>query len=135
MNVRIRAIAILSLSIALSFAGCSAQENQAETSTAANGCQIDAMRICRAMRKTFSGSSADVTRELIVPIRGEPNINIHCGINTSDQSVAYARVSQPPNLTTNDLIFLRSIGYCSGYEGWKSLICVWRVENDVSTGK
>jgi hypothetical protein len=113
MNVRISTVAILSLSITLSFAGCSAQENQAETSTAANGCQIDAMRICRAMRKTFSGSSADVTRELIVPIRGEPNINIHCGINTSDQSVAYARVSQPPNLTTNDLIFLRSRGYCS----------------------
>jgi hypothetical protein len=113
MDVRIRAVAILSLSITLSFAGCSAQENQADASTAANGCQIDAMRYCSAMRKTFSGSSTEVTRELIVPIPGEPNINIRCGINTSDQSVAYARVSQPPNLTTNDLIFLRSRGYCS----------------------
>ena len=113
MNVRIRAVATLSLSITLSFAGCSAHENQAETSTAANGCQIDAMRICRAMRKTFPRSSADLTRELIVPIRGEPLIDIHCGINTSDQSVAYARVSQPPNLTDNDVIFLRSRGYCS----------------------
>jgi hypothetical protein len=65
------------------------------------------------MRKTFSRSSADLTRELIVPIRGEPLIDIHCGINTSDQSVAYARVSQPPNLTDNDVIFLRSRGYCS----------------------
>ena len=116
MNVSIRAVAILSLSITLSLAECSAKENQAETSTAANGCQIDAMRICRAMRKTFIGSSADLTRELIVPIRmppGGPNIDVHCGINTSDQSVAYARVSQPPNLTTNDLIYLRSRGYCS----------------------
>jgi hypothetical protein len=69
--------------------------------------------ICAAMRKTFSASSSNVTRELIVPIPGEPTINIHCGINTSDQSVAYARVSQPPNLTTNDLTFLRSRGYCS----------------------
>src|SRR5258708_31591866 len=109
MNVRIRAIAILSLSITLSFAGCSAQENQAETSTAANGCQIDAMRICRAMRKTFIGSSADLTRELIVPIRmppAGPNIDVHCGINASDQSVAYARLSQPPNLPTNDPKFI-----------------------------
>ena len=113
MKVRIRAVAILSLSITLSFAGCSAQENQAETSAAANECQIDAMRICTAMRKTFSVSSTEVTRELIVPIPGEPTISIHCGINTSDQSVAYARVSQPPNLTTNDLIYLRSRGYCS----------------------
>ena len=116
MNVRIRVVAILSLSITLSFAGCSARENQAETSTAPNGCQIDAMRICREMRKTSIGSAADVTRELIVPIRmppGEPNIDVHCGINTSDQSVAYARVSQPPNLTTNDQIYLRSRGYCS----------------------
>jgi hypothetical protein len=113
MNVRIRAVAILSLSIALSFAGCSAQENQAETSDAANGCTIDAMRICTAMRKTFSVSSPNVTRELIVPIPGEPTISIHCGINTSDQSVAYARVSQPPNLIFNDLIYLRSRGYCS----------------------
>ena len=114
--MRIRAVAILSLSITLLFAGCSAQENQAESRTAANGCQIDAMRICRAMRNTFIGSSADLTRELIVPIKmphGEPNIDVHCGINTSDQSVAYTRVSQPPNLTTNDLIFLRSRGYCS----------------------
>jgi hypothetical protein len=111
--LRIRAVAMLSLSLTLSFAGCSAQENQAESSTAANGCRIDAMRVCSTMRKTFIGSSTDVTRELIVPIRGEPNIDIHCGINTSDQSVAYARVSQPPNLTTNDLIFLRSRGYCS----------------------
>jgi hypothetical protein len=124
MNVRIRAVAIVSLSITLSFAGCGAQENQAETSTAANGCQIDAMRICSAMTKTFSGSSADVTSELIVPIRGEPNINIHCGINASDPSVAYARVSQPPNPTTNDLIFLRSRRYCSRYRRWKSLICI-----------
>jgi hypothetical protein len=113
MKVRIRAVAILSLSITLSFAGCSAQENQAETSTAANGCQIDAMKYCTAMRKTFGVSSSNVTRELIVPIPGEPTINIHCGINTSDQSVAYARVSQPPNLTTNDQIYLRSRGYCS----------------------
>lgn len=113
MNVRIRAVAILSLSTTLSFAGCSAKENQAETSTAADGCQIDAMRICTSMRKTFSVSSTEVTRELIVPIPREPTISIHCGINTSDQSVAYARVSQPPNLTTNDLIYLRSRGYCS----------------------
>jgi Flp pilus assembly protein TadD len=113
MNVRIRAVAILSLSITLSFTGCSAQENQAETSTAASGCQIDAMSKCIAMRKTFSRTSADVIRELIIPIPGEPTINIHCGINTSDQSVSYARVSQPPNLTDNDVIFLRSRGYCS----------------------
>ena len=113
MKVRIRAVAILSLSITLSFAGCSAEENQAETSTTANGCQIDAMKYCTAMRKTFSVSSSNGTRELIVPIPGEPTISIHCGINTSDQSVAYARVSQPPNLTTNDLIYLRSRGYCS----------------------
>ncbi len=111
--MRIRAVATLSLSIVLSFAGCSAHENQAETSTAANGCQIDATRICQAMRKTFSRSSANVTRELIVPIPREPLIDIHCGINTSDQSVAYARVSQPPNLTDNDIIYLRSRGYCS----------------------
>ena len=111
--MRIRAVATLSLSIVLSFAGCSAHENQAATSTAANGCQIDATRICQAMRKTFSRSSADVTRELIVPIPREPLIDIHCGINTSDQSVAYARVSQPPNLTDNDIIYLRSRGYCS----------------------
>ena len=111
--MRIRAVATLSLAITLSFAGCSAYENQAETSTASNGCQIDARRICRAMRKTFPRSSADVTRELIVPIPGEPTINIRCGINTSDQSVAYARVSQPPNLTDNDVIYLRSRGYCS----------------------
>lgn len=71
------------------------------------------MKYCIAMRKTFPRSSADVTRELIVPIPGEPTINIRCGINTSDQSVAYARVSQPPNLTDNDVIYLRSRGYCS----------------------
>jgi hypothetical protein len=113
MNVRIRAVAILSLSITLSFVRCSSEQNQAERSTAANGCQIDAMKYCTAMRKTFPRSSADVTRELIVPIPGEPTINIRCGINTSDQSVAYARVSQPPNLTDNDVIYLRSRGYCS----------------------
>ena len=116
MNVRIHAVAILSMSITLLLAGCSAQENQAASNTAANGCQIDAMRICRAMRNTFSGSSGDLTREVVVPIKmppGEPNIDVHCGINTSDQSVAYTRVSQPPNLTTNDLILLRSRGYCS----------------------
>jgi hypothetical protein len=113
MNVRIRAVAILSLSITLSLAGCSAEENQAETSTTANGCQIDAMKYCTAMRKTFPVSSSNVTRELIVPIPREPTISIHCGINTNDQSVAYARVSQPPNLTTNDQIYLRSRGYCS----------------------
>ena len=113
MKVRILAVAALSLSITLSFAGCSAQENQAETNTPANGCQIDAMKYCTAMRKTFSRSSTDVTRELIIPIPGEPLIDIHCGINTSDQSVAYARVSQPPNLTDNDVIYLRSRGYCS----------------------
>jgi hypothetical protein len=73
------------------------------------------MRICHEMRKTFIGSSTDLTRELIVPIRMPPgpNIDVHCGINNSDQSVAYARVSQPPNLTTNDRIFLRSRGYGS----------------------
>ena len=111
--MRIRAVAILSLSITLSFVGCSSEQNQAEMSAASNGCQIDAMKYCTAMRKTFPRSSADVTRELIVPIPGEPTINIRCGINTSDQSVAYARVSQPPNLTDNDVIFLRSRGYCS----------------------
>ena len=111
--MRIRAATTLSLLITLSFAGCSAHENQAETRTTANGCQIDAMKYCTAMRKTFSVSSSNVTRELIVPIPGEPTIKIHCGINTSDQSVAYARVSQPPNLTDNDVIFLRSRGYCS----------------------
>ena len=111
--MKIRAVAILSLSLTLSFAGCSAEENQAETITAANGCQIDAMKYCTAMRKTFPVSSSNATRELIVPIPREPTISIHCGIDTSDQSVAYARVSQPPNLTTNDIIYLRSRGYCS----------------------
>src|ERR1700722_15798657 len=113
MNVRIRAVAILSLSITLSLAGCSAKENQAETSTTANGCQIDAMKYCTAMRKTFPVSSSNATRELIVPIPLEPTISTHCGIDTSDQSVAYARVSQPPNPPTNDIIYLRSRGYCS----------------------
>ena len=69
------------------------------------------------MRHTFGATPGqNVTRELIVPIRmpmGEPSIDVHCGINTGDQSVTYVRIAQPSNLTFNDQIYLRSNGYCS----------------------
>jgi hypothetical protein len=123
--VRKHGIAVLAISFTLSFAACSAAGNEREASPATNGCQIDAARICRQMRHTFSSSSsalsqaqqnASATRDLVVPIRmphGEPSIDIHCGINTRDQSVTYVRVAQAPNMTFNDEIFLRSRGYCS----------------------
>jgi len=114
-------IAILTMSIAVSFAACDLAGNETSTIPAQNECQIDALRRCIEMRKTYSGSpagqgNASVIRELIIPIampHGEPNIDIHCGIDIRDESITYARVAQAPTLTTDDLISLRARGYCS----------------------
>ena len=123
--MKIYSIAVLAMSIALSFAACDLAGNETKTIPAQNECQIDALRRCTEMRKTYSGSlagltagqgNASVIRELIIPIampHGEPNINIHCGVNIRDQSITYARVAQTPTLTTDDLISLRARGYCS----------------------
>jgi hypothetical protein len=115
IGIQMKGVAILSILIAMSLASCGPAGNQAETVDGSNGCQIDAARICHDMRKTpFFGSAQGTIRELIVPISIPlgPNIDVHCGINTADQSVAYVRVVQPPSLTTDDLISLRSRGYC-----------------------
>lgn len=120
-----RAIAVLTVSIALSFAACNLAGSETGTRPAETQCQIDALTRCTEIRKTFSASlagpsegqtNAQVIRELIIPIvmpHGEPNIDIHCGIDIRTQSIAYARVAQAPTLTADDLVSLRSRGYCS----------------------
>ena len=109
-------IVILSMYIAVSCIACANAGDISEQPVASSGCQINGARLCHDMRHTFPFTPGqNVTRELIVPIRmpmGEPNIDVRCGINTGDQSVTYVRVSQPPNLTFNDQIYLRSNGYC-----------------------
>ncbi|HUA36721.1 MAG TPA: hypothetical protein VMA09_24160 [Candidatus Binataceae bacterium] len=110
-------IVALSILIALTCVACGPTADISEEPVASNGCAIDGARICHDMRHTFASTPGqNVIRELIVPIRmpmGEPNIDVHCGINTGDQSITYVRIAQPSNLTFNDQIYLRSNGYCS----------------------
>lgn len=115
-------------SLVLTLAACSVGGNQTETSLAAKGCKIDATRICGEVRHTevtLNGMVADqrmqeqnepMTEDVSVPIdmpNGEPDITIHCGINTKYQSVTYASVARGPAIPDDGVQFLRSKGYCS----------------------
>ena len=115
---------MLAMLIMLSTAACGVAGNDTATSAQSNGCQVDVIRRCDEMRNTFNnplarlmqGQNPPTTRELVIPImmpNGGPNIDIRCGINTKDSTIAYARVVQPPNLTTDDLLSLRARGYRS----------------------
>jgi hypothetical protein len=94
------------------------------------GCKIDASRICGEVKNhpvvaAGTGMTEDqrmqeqnslVTEDVVVPIEmpdGEPDITIHCGINTKYQSVTYASVAHGPAIADDGVQFLRSKGYCS----------------------
>jgi hypothetical protein len=117
------------VSIALAIGGCSVS-NQTETSLAAKGCKLDAVQICGQVRNhpvtmSNTGIEADqrmqeqntpVTADIVVPINmpnNEPDITIHCGINTKYQSVSYASVAHGPAIADDGVEFLRSKGYCA----------------------
>lgn len=126
--MRIVPLTSLLVSSALVLGACSVGGNQTETSLAAKGCKIDAVRICGDVRNqpvNMAGMDADqrmqeqnspVTEDVVAPIsmpNGEPDITIHCGINTKAQSVTYASVARGPAIPDDGVQFLRSKGYCS----------------------
>jgi hypothetical protein len=111
-------------------AACSSIGAQTSQSLEAKGCKIDAARICAAVKNkpvamAGTGLMADqrmleqdslVTADITMPIpmpQGEPDLEIHCGINPKYQSVTYANVAPGPPVSDDDVKCLRARGYCS----------------------
>jgi hypothetical protein len=60
--------------------------------------------------------NAPVTSDMEVPIQmpqGEPDLMIHCGINTKFRSVTYANLAPGPAVSDDGVKYLRARGYCS----------------------
>ena len=114
----------------LGLAGCSSAGDQTSQSLQAKGCKLDAAQICASVKNrpvamAGTGLLADqrmveqnspVTSNIEVPIQmpqGEPDLMIHCGINTKYQSVTYASLAPGPAVSDDGVKYLRARGYCS----------------------
>ncbi len=114
----------------LGLAGCSSMGDQTNQSLQAKGCKIDAARICAAVKnqpitmsntglqadqrmvEQNSPATTDITSSIPMPT-GEPDLMIHCGINTKYQSVTYANIAPGPAFSDDDVKYLRARGYCA----------------------
>ncbi len=124
---------ILILCLLTTVSGCSGfGGNETVKSLEDKGCKVDATRICGAIKNqpvdmASTGLQADqrmleqnspVTSDVIVPIampNGEPDLTIHCGINTKYRSVTYASVARGPAVSGAGIEYLRAHGYCSDF--------------------
>ena len=123
-------VSILLTAVVASFAACSSVGDQTGQSLQAKGCKVDAAQVCARVKDqpvdmAGTGLQADqrmleqnapVTSDIVVPIRmpeGEPDLMIHCGINTKYRSVTYASLAPGPAVSDDGVKYLRARGYCS----------------------
>jgi hypothetical protein len=132
-NLSPRRTLIIILCLLTTVSGCSGVgANETVKSLDDKGCKVDATRICGAIKNqpvdmASTGLQADqrmleqnspVTSDIIVPIampNGEPDLTIHCGINTKYRSVTYAGVARGPAVSDAGVKYLRAHGYCSDF--------------------
>jgi hypothetical protein len=114
----------------LGLAACSSFGDQTSQSLEAKGCKIDPAQICATARNkpvAIAGTglmadqrmveqnstvTADISMTIPMP-QGEPDLEIHCGINPKEQSVTYAKIAPGPAVTDDDVKYLRARGFCS----------------------